>query len=832
MKTTYLLLLGIFFSLNIFAQNVQKRTEPASTYTIKGSVVDSISNQSVQYATLSIASSRMPQNPLKVVVSDNNGNFAATFNAPPGNYVINIQFVGMRPTTKRFTINSSQKIVSLGKIYMTETSAQLQEVVVVAQKPLVKVEIDKLTYSIDNDPDAKTSNTLDMLKKVPMITVDNDDNIQLKGSSDFKIYLNGKPSNILTNNPGDVLKGMPANSIKNVEVITDPGAKYDAEGVGGIINIITAKSGIEGYSATVRSGVSTLGRWGGGAYLSLKSGKFGITGNYNYNKMNSPYNDSYMERINNVSTNEKYMTQSGRAKNKGPFQFGTLEGSYEIDSLNLISLSVQRFNGDITNLSDYLVDMKDANHSPYYSYNRNSQSTRTFGSTDFDFDYQRSTHLKDELFTLSYKFENNPNNSESYTLLENLTGAVPSILSRVQRNTNTASTKEHTAQADYTRPLKKGQKLDVGVKYIRRNSNSETEQWTNDTIVNNPANDFKHTQNIYSAYISYDMKVKNVGLKAGVREEATKQTVKYQLAPEMNFDTHYSNLVPSASASYSISATEQVRFGYTMRIRRPSIRNLNPYVNNTDPQNISYGNPNLNPEKSNNLSLNYSKFAQKLNINLGLSYNFVNNGIESYTFIDPAKPNVSQTTYDNIGHSQRTSFSIYGNWNATKKINVILNGGVFYVNMKSDATQSTEQLSNSGFFYNGFTTIQYTLPKDFRLTLNGGYFAPRVNLQGKSSAFYNTSIALNKDFLNKKLSVSISCSDPFWKNKEYTSRTTSQTFSMKSINYVNTREVRINISYRFGNLNKTATKKTKQGISNDDVKTEENQEENINTNSR
>lgn len=832
MRTISLLLFLFVSILSSFAQTNQKPVESLQTYTVKGIVIDSISNQAVQYATLSIATKRSPQNPIKVVVSDNNGNFAASFNASPGNYSVAIQFVGMKPAVKQFSLTSNQKLVSLGKIYMTETSEQLQEVVIVAQKPLVKVEIDKLTYSMENDPESKTSNTLDMLRKIPMVTVDNEDNIQLKGSSDFKIYLNGKPSNILTSNPSDVLKSMPANTIKSVEVITDPGAKYDAEGVGGIINIVTVKSGIQGYTGTIRSNAGTLGRWGGGAYLSLKSGKFGITGNYNYNKVNSPYNDSYMERTNNISNNEKYMTQTGRSKYKGPFQFGTLEASYEIDSLNLVSLSVERFNGDMTNLSNYLVDMKDENHDPYYSYNRNSKSTRTFGSTDLNVDYQHSTHRKDELLTISYKFDHNPNNSESNTLLENLIGAVPGILSQSQNNINKASTNEHTAQIDYTYPTRKGQKIEAGIKYILRKSNSETDQWQNDTLVINSSNDFKHTQNIYSAYISYDMKIRKFGAKAGVREEATSQDVKYRLAPEMNFNTHYSNLVPSASISYSLSATEQIKFGYTMRIRRPGIRNLNPYVNNTDPQNISYGNPKLNPEKSNNLSLNYSKFAQKLNINLSLSYSFVNNGIESYTFIDPLTPNVSRTTYDNIGHSQRTSFSLYGNWNALKNLNIIMNGGAFYVNMRSDATQSTEVLSTKGFFYNGYSGIQYTLPNDLRINLNGGYFAPRVNLQGKSSAFYYTSFSVSKGLFNKKLSISLTCTDPFWKNKEYTSKTNDKTFSMKSTNYINTRELRISLSYRFGTLKTSATRKAKKGISNDDVKTEENPEEGVNTNGR
>lgn len=153
----------------------------------------------------------------------------------------------------------------------------------------MKVEVDKLTYSLEDDPEAKTSNALEMFRKVPMVTVDGEDKIQLKGSSNYKIYMNGKPSNLLSgDNASDVLKSMPASSIKNIEVITDPGSKYDAEGVGGIINIITTKNALQGYTGTIRANASTLGSFGGGGYVSMKAGKFGITANYGYNYRNSP----------------------------------------------------------------------------------------------------------------------------------------------------------------------------------------------------------------------------------------------------------------------------------------------------------------------------------------------------------------------------------------------------------------------------------------------------------------------------------------------------------------------------------------------------------------
>lgn len=826
MKSFCMLFLIVLFSLNCFAQTINQG-EHFSAYTIKGTVIDSLSNESVQYATVSIVPVRAPQTPVKVVVTDGKGNFTASLNTTPGNYMINIQFVGMQTKVKRITLSSNQNQLNLGKILMGETSTELQEVVVTAQRPLVKVEIDKLTYSIENDPEAKTSNTLDMLRKVPMITVDSEDNIQLKGSSDFKIYMNGKPSDFLTDNPSDVLKSMPADAIKNVEVITDPGAKYDAEGVGGIINIITTKTSIEGYTVSLRGNASTLGRLGGGAYVSLKMGKIAITGNYNYSYNNTPYADSFSERTYNFSNNEKYLIQNGQSKNKGPFQNGYLEASYEIDKKNLFSISINNFNRKSTSISDYSVTMNDFNNNPYYSYSRNSNSSRTFGSTYLNADYQHTTNRKDELLTVSYRFTNYPNDGNSTTLLENLSGKVPAILSPSQYSINNASSKEHTAQVDYTRPTWKNQKIETGAKYILRKNSSETDNWVNDTLQVSPLNNLQYSQNIYSAYFSYEFQIMKYQFKTGLRGEGTSINVKYPISTTMNFKDHYFNLVPSVTISYMLSDQEQIRLGYSMRIQRPGIRNLNPYVNNTDPQNISYGNPNLSPEKNNNFNLNYSLFTQKINLNASLSYGYVNNGIVSYTFIDSKnKPNVTQTTYGNLGHSQRTAIYLYGKWNASNVFNIFINTGANYVDMNSSATSSTGEQKAHGLNWNASGGMQFSFPLNFRLNLNGGYVAPSIMLQGKMSSTYYTNISLSKDFLKKKLSISLSSVDPFWKTKERSTTTSQTAFYMKNLNYRNARDFRISVTYRFGTMKASAVKKAKKGINNEDIKNnDENQEE-------
>ena len=276
----------LFFALPLYAQ-----ADKTGSYSIKGQVLDSLSNESVPYATLRIALAKTPDKPVKLLACDVDGKFQAPLSSA-GKYIISMQSIGKAPAEKTFTISDKQRNLDLGKLYMQEDNQRLGEVTVTAQKPLVKAEIDKLTYSLEDDPEAQTNNTLEMLRKVPMVTVDGDDQIQLKGSTNFKIYMNGKPSNLLSNNPAEVLKSMPANSVKNIEVITDPGAKYDAEGIGGIINIITTKNALQGYTGTVRVNGSSLGRVGGGGYISLKAGKFGLTANYNYNYNREPWNES------------------------------------------------------------------------------------------------------------------------------------------------------------------------------------------------------------------------------------------------------------------------------------------------------------------------------------------------------------------------------------------------------------------------------------------------------------------------------------------------------------------------------------------------------------
>jgi len=807
--------LHVFYlaSFLMMAFSVSAANNAENRYIIKGIVVDSLTNEPIPFATIRMTlSDDVSAEMLSHSVCDIDGKFRIETDQP-GTYYFTLQFVGKAPAVKRITLPENRREYDAGMLYMQDGNLQLNEITVVAQKPLVKIEIDKLVYSIADDPEANVMNTLEMMRKVPMVTVDGQDNIQLKGSSDFKIYVNGRPSSLMNNNPSEVLKSMPAYTVKNIEVITDPGARYDAEGVGGIINIVTSRSMFDGYTGTINTSGSYLKEYTIGSFLTAKSGRFGITANYEYQYEDEPWASSESVRENLSTDVNRYLNQTGRTKEKGNMHHGYLEASFEFDTLNLISVGGDLFRRKEDLFTEYAVIMRNLSQDPVYSYNRHSRSKPVFGTSEINVDYQHATQKKGELLTLSYRFSNSPHDDENHT---DILDAVNYDLFR-QWEMNKAKTNEHTGQLDYVLPTMEGQEMEVGAKYILRISDSDIQQYVLDDSTNHwmdIADDerkFKHTQHIYSGYAGYTMKLNRFGIKGGLRAEGTSLRVKYDYASGRNFETDYFDLVPNTTLSFKISDEQQVRIGYNMRIQRASIYHLNPYVNTTDPLNISYGNPNLKSVKSNGINLNYSFFTRNFSMNATLSHSFINNSIERYTFMDPEQPGVAVTTYGNIGKKQQTGMYLYANWNPIQNLRIFINASGNYTDLESKESG----LTNSGWSGRIFGGAQASLPKDFRLNLNYGLISPSIQLQGKHSSFSLFSMTLNKDFFNKKITVSLECNTPFKKYRKMETNSSDPTFTMRTTEYHRSRDFGITLSYRFGNL-KEQIRKVTRSIVNDD----------------
>ena len=462
---------GMMYAQQQKTQQSQQRTA-APSYTLKGVLLDSLTQEGEPYATIKIAKKNAPQKALKMAVTDLNGKFQEKLTVAPGEYIITLSSVGKVTIVKDFTVKASEKVIDLGKLNMAEATNELKGIEVVAQKPLVKVDVDKIEYNIEDDPDSKTNTVMEMLRKVPLVTVDGEDNIKVNGSSSFKIHVNGKPNNMMSNNPKDVLKSMPANTIKHIEVITSPGAKYDAEGVGGILNIVTVGGGFEGYTATFRASGSNRGA-GAGGYATIKSGKLTITGNYNYNYDTSPksYSDSYRENYD--SEDQKYLESKSSSDYNGSFQYGNLEASYEIDTLRLLTASFGMYGGANDNKSDGLTTMWNAQRDRLaYQYRSLSDGDGSWYSMRGNVDYQRTSKKnKDRMITLSYKISTQPQNSDYYTDYKDIKDPfemdiVKKFLLNNSHSDGKTNTTEHTFQVDYTTPIGKLHTIEAGAKFL------------------------------------------------------------------------------------------------------------------------------------------------------------------------------------------------------------------------------------------------------------------------------------------------------------------------------------------------------------------------------
>lgn len=795
----------LLFSIQSFSQN-----PPKLDVVVRGQVVDSTDNQSVPYATIKVFLKEKPQKMITAVATDADGNFKIQLRSA-GDYVLSVYFMGKAPYVKNFSVKQENKI-ELGKLLLKDSENQLGEIEVSAIKPLVKVDFDKITYSMEDDPESKTNNVLDMLKKVPMVSVDGEDNIQVKGSSSFKIYINGKPSEMISKNPKDVLKGMPATSIKNIEVITEPGAKYDAEGVAGIINIITQKNtALGGYTVSLNTGIDNRGRYNLGGNGSFKKGKLGVTGNFNYNRYSNPESSAYTFTEDKTgATPTRYITSEGVSKNKGRFSYGSAEISYEIDTLNLLNFTISTWGGGGESTSMFRTVREDLNHTKLAEFDAHSKGDYDYGSTDFGLDYQRTFSVKDRLLTASYKLSSYPNNNWS----DNQNVGLLNYTDNHNKQGSDGKMTEHTFQVDFTTPLAKIHSLETGLKYIRRlnNSDSKLETWdpTTDLWVLMPTwrDEFKHQQDIFSAYAGYSVKVKKIGFKTGLRFEKTNLDVLFPLDKDKNFDNGYSNFVPSATMTYQLKPMQSLRFGYNMRISRPGIWQLNPYENTSDATIIYKGNPNLEPSKTHSLNLNYSYFNPKLNMNANLTYSFVNNMVEQYMISEGGK---TVSTYENIGKRREVYLSNYLNWSPTDKLRINANLGIGYVDLKS--TKSDE--SSKGFAPRIYAGVEYKLPWTLRVNAGGGYFSGWRTLQGTSSDQHFHSISLTKTFLSDRLNIALRATNPFMKDFTYKNKQQSAEFYRESRNVYPNQRFGISVSFRFGEM-KAQIQKARRGITNDD----------------
>lgn len=702
----------------------------------------------------------------------------------------------------------------IGKIPLSEKT--LKEVEVVAAKPLIKREMDRMSYSLENDPDSKSSTLIEMIKKVPMLSVDNDDNLKLKGRTKFKILLDGKETDMSADDLKNMMKATPANTIKEIQVITDPGAKYESDGLERLINIVTQKtSKLAGYVVNLNAGGDSFGGCNSGISTQAKYGKIGISANLSRNYYKRPASRETSKRETYNDNKNTYLTSEGSDKLKGGANnYANIQLNYEIDSLNLLSIkgSLNKYN--YKNASTSISTIQDSAFVDQYSYQTNSDNNYSNQYSHLDLNYQlTSAKNKDRTLTLSYQLNYGPRKSTSNSNMNNLlnySGYSSQSFSN-QKDLN------HNFQIDFSTPLKKVHTIETGLKFIRRINKSltnyaiqypESIEKEDSTSVNN----FRSQQDIFSAYLSYKYTSKKWSVRSGLRLENRYQKIEYPGKTDQDFNKTYLTLVPNIIVSYMPNQNTTFKAKYRMGMWRPSIWFLNPYNTSTDTLIVRTGNPNLDSEKSHLFGIGYSGTIKKVVLNLDMSYSFSNNSINDITEL---KNNVTYTTYDNIGKTE--GFETWANisWNPNAKFQLSANGGINYLYYKIGGT--TNQKSE-GLTSNFSCDMSYTGPYKLRFGANTYYYSPWINVQGKGSGYYNYGFSVSRNFLKgDRLNVRLNTNQPFNSTSEFKEITETSSFRSENKSQYHQSYFGISASFRIGDM-KVKIKEVKKGITTDDVK--------------
>jgi len=832
-------------------------TAPAAPRTatgrVSGTVTDAANGQPVSYATVNVINPAT-NSPVNGGVAGDDGKFVLP--VPAGTYRVEISFIGYTTQVKNGVTVTAGGNLALGTVALAAAAQKLGEVVVTGKKPLIEERVDRTIYNADVDKTTAGGDATDVLKRVPLLSVDLDGNVSLRGSSNIRVLINNKPSTIAASSVADALKQIPADQIQTVEVITSPSAKYDAEGSGGIINIVTKTNNLKGGSLGINTSVglraSNLGLNG-----NYRNNKFGVSlggfGRASYNQPGSFENSQTSVALANSTTgttragDRTTTAQNADTRRNDAFGRYTLGLTYDFDKHNSLAGSLAYGIRNSDNYQDGLLSRFGTNGGALTpSSLRDVHSTNNSNTIDASLNYTHTYEVEQrELSVLTLFSRNNQTNNFTNDNYD------PSDLSKSRYigqlgNNNESYNEEYTGQIDYQTPTKKNQLLELGAKDIVRRVNSDYSYFY-DAALAPPAgspslnNSFRYRQNVAAGYATYTIGLpKGFTVKPGVRFEYTTISADFTNGAGINTQPNIPNygiVAPSINLSRKLENGNVLKFSYNLRIQRPSLQFLNPNVQASNPLNASSGNPELRPEKTNNFELGYSTTVkQKVNLNLTAFVRNTNNAIQTVRVplpdsLNPNRvPGALLSTFRNAGTENAYGSSLFAGANTGK---LSLNGSVdvYYAVLRNNDATTIYNSSNQGFVTNARVFGSYDLGKSYSLQAFGFYRGQQVQLQGYQSGFGIYSLSLQKSFAEKRGSIGFGAENFFTgsiriRNEVSTPYVDSYNgvplngpvLSQNSTNVLHNLNFKVNFSYRIGKLTAGDTGRRRRGVNNDDLK--------------
>lgn len=747
--------------------------------------------QPVGYATVAILRDSIP---VTAAASDLDGNFKLTIKQA-GEYRLSISSVGYNSYTA--PLRAAGKPIALGEITLSEGVA-VEAVVLTVQKPIVTADAEKLAYSVEDDPDAQSSTLEEIIRKVPQLSIDADGNVQMNGSNDYKILVNGHPSNAISRNFSEVIKSMPANSIKRIEVITNPSMKYDAEGTGGVLNIITSKARFDGYNGSVNSSWHIAdGTWmtNNSVNAAIQHGKLTLSGAFYYSYADGldGMNETTSAHLTNLQPAGQYTYLTNEARYGYLFEslYTNLQASYQIDSLNLLTAEFSLFDGYSKTRQHQQTAFLDGELDPLTRYTSDTETRPAWGGYDFGVNYQHTFGRENHTLTLSDNISIQPTTGQP--MVEQVTPEIGDPGYLLMESDKRSRNLQNTLQVDYNNPLSERHSIEAGLKHTYElGKEHSTNDYDADPLLARHGNSELEKQ-IFGLYGGYAYTTLKYTMRAGARLESARYELKSDNNGEQtSYSSTLTNIVPYVSFTWIPRMGEMWALSYTQRLRRPGVEAMSPYVSESLTQR-TYGNPDLETGVSHSINVRYSHMSNKWTIAVGATTNFSSNLASQYSFVDDE--GFINSTYANNGRMNFYMGDVAISWRPSTKFNIALSGRGGWGRYRLPG----QNIEAEGWYYNQSLNVMVALWKGARFTVTEYCGMPEPTMTATwKKPFYFMGFRLGQKFLKEKLEFSITAQNPFKRRVHYEQESITPTYIQTISNTNNLRSVRFTLSWRFG----------------------------------
>ena len=766
---------------------------------VYGTVVDSVSGVPIPYASISIVNSRS-NTILTGGITDDEGAFHVKEIAL-GRHKIVVQYIGYEKKElgpyNFLPFGKNQTEYNLDKISMSQTALQMEGVEVEGERPLFVQTAEKRVFNVEKNSLSTGGSAIDALRQVPGVEVDPDDNISLRGNTKVNLMIDGKPSSIAGGDIKSLLQSVPASNIADIEVMTNPGAKYDPEGMAGIINIVLKENRFAGLNGNVNSGGDTQGGTNFSGQVNFRNTKFNSFINLGlndrvWNSDGTSYRKMEFQEFENI------LNQSYDSKSNGPNLFVKTGGEYFIDPTQSLGLSFTVSDGKKYRDNDNYTYDKGPGESRYI---RVSDSDGDRGGYDFNLNYDKKFKDPKHKLTSYLRLSDGVNQgADEYKNTEWKDFEDFFEDADEARNGQDGSNTGFDFQVDYVRPFESGSKLELGFssKNNDRNDKQTAEvfdyslnQFVND---NEFSNDFNFNETVNAAYLQYGGSYWFIGYNAGLRYEMVNMASDLKSNPEV-FKKDYNSFYPSLSFTLGAPQFIQLQASYSRRVRRPKGRQLNPFISRQDERNYRSGNPFLDPEYTDSYEINFSRFSRGLSLSFGTYYRNTTDEITRHKEVN--QDGTSLATYENIGSKQTKGFEYNIVGSLGKKMRLIFGGNTYWDDVNTDLYGDVyDKTSRTNNFR---VTSTYNVLPQTELSFFM-FHQPKKSIPiGTFNAMTWSSVSVKQKLMDERLNLTLNVSDPFAMSG-FGFSLQNDSWVQESIRNFSSRTVRLTLEYRFGKM--------------------------------